>query len=121
SVLFLHKILEGPTDRSYGIHVARLAGLPREVIDRSKVILQGLEALTLAEGDRPRLETRKPKKGELSQLALFAKAPPPAKPSLLEVALREIDVNRLTPIQALEKLAELVAEAKKPSPGSAKK
>ena len=114
SVLFLHKILEGPTDRSYGIHVARLAGLPREVIERSKVILQGLEALTLAEGDRPRLETRKPKKGQLSQLALFSKAPPAPKLSPVEEALRAVDVNRMTPIQALEKLAELAAEAKKP-------
>jgi DNA mismatch repair protein MutS len=121
SVLFLHKILEGPTDRSYGIHVARLAGLPREVIDRSKVILQGLEALTLADGDRPRLEARKPKKGELSQLALFSKAAPPAKPSPVEEALRVIDVNGLTPIQALAKLAELVTEAQRTSPGPGKK
>ena len=112
SVLFLHKILEGPTDRSYGIHVARLAGLPREVIDRAKVILQGLEALTLAEGDRPRLETRKPRKGELSQLALFSKTPPPPKPSPVEEALRAIDVNGLTPVQALAKLAELVEKAR---------
>jgi len=112
SVLFLHKILEGPTDRSYGIHVARLAGLPREVIERSKVILQGLEALTLAEGDRPRLETRKPRKGELSQLALFSKSALPPKPSPVEEALRAIDVNQLTPIQALAKLAELVEKAK---------
>ncbi len=112
SVLFLHKILEGPTDRSYGIHVARLAGLPREVIERSKVILQGLEALTLAEGDRPRLESRKPRKGELSQLALFSKAPPPPKLSPIEEALRAIDVNGLTPIQALAKLAELVEKAR---------
>ena len=113
SVLFLHKILEGPTDRSYGIHVARLAGLPREVIDRAKVILQGLEALTLAEGDRPRLETRKPKKGDLSQLALFSKAAPPAPPSPVEEALKAVDVNGLTPLQALAKLAELVQEARK--------
>jgi DNA mismatch repair protein MutS len=113
SVLFLHKILEGPTDRSYGIHVARLAGLPREVIDRSKVILQGLEALTLAEGDRPRLESRKPKKGELSQLALFSKSAPPPKPSAIEEALRAIDVNGLTPLQALAKLAELAQQARK--------
>jgi DNA mismatch repair protein MutS len=112
SVLFLHKILEGPTDRSYGIHVARLAGLPREVIERSKVILQGLEALTLAEGDRPRLEARKPRKGELSQLALFSKARPAEKASPVEEALRAIEVNRLTPIQALAKLAELIEQAK---------
>ncbi|HZN62679.1 MAG TPA: DNA mismatch repair protein MutS [Planctomycetota bacterium] len=113
SVLFLHKILEGPTDRSYGIHVARLAGLPREVIERSKVILQGLEALTLAEGDRPRLETRKPRKGELSQLALFSKSAPPPKPSPIEEALRAIDVNGLTPVQAMARLAELVEQARK--------
>jgi DNA mismatch repair protein MutS len=121
SVLFLHKILEGPTDRSYGIHVARLAGLPREVIERSKVILQGLEALTLAEGDRPRLESRKPKKGELSQMALFSKAAPPPKPSPVEEALKAIEVNNLTPIQALAKLAELVTEARRASPGSDRK
>jgi DNA mismatch repair protein MutS len=115
SVLFLHKILEGPTDRSYGIHVARLAGLPREVIERSKAILQGLEALTLAEGDRPRFEARRARKGELAQMALFAKAAPgaPPLPSPVEEALRAIDVNGLTPIQALAKLAELVEEARR--------
>ncbi|MBI4565620.1 MAG: DNA mismatch repair protein MutS [Planctomycetes bacterium] len=110
-VLFLHKILEGPTDRSYGIHVARLAGLPKQVIDRSKTILAGLEALTLGEGDRPRLEARKPKKGELMQATLFAA--PPTKPSPIEEALRAIDVNRLAPLDALATLARLVEMAKK--------
>lgn len=77
-IIFLHKIVDGATDRSYGIHVARLAGVPREVIDRAKVILANLEEAELTpEGtpkptrkhqDRERLRRLQPP----SQLDLFS-------------------------------------------------
>jgi DNA mismatch repair protein MutS len=115
-IVFLHKIIEGLTDKSYGIHVARLAGIPREVVSRAKVILSGLEALTLDESDRPRFAVKQPKPGDVQQLALFAPAPAPPptpiRPKLID-DLAEIDVNGLTPIEALQKLAELRDRARK--------
>jgi DNA mismatch repair protein MutS len=106
-IVFLHRIMEGPTDKSYGIHVARLAGIPQAVVDRSKVILAGLEAMT----DGPKA-SRKPRAADLLQLALFA---PPALPQAedpLRKELAALDPNRLTPIDALRKLADLAARAK---------
>ncbi len=107
-IVFLHRVAEGPTDRSYGIHVARLAGIPQSVVERSRVILAGLEATT--EGAR---SARKPRAADLHQLALFAPpAPSPAAPDPLRQELASIDPNRLTPIDALKKLADLAARAK---------
>jgi len=102
-IVFLHRIEEGPTDKSYGIHVAQIAGIPREVVDRSKVILRRLEALTLAAG--------KPRAGEMAQLALFTAPPPPADPLRRELA--GIDVDGMTPREALRKLAELSERARR--------
>jgi DNA mismatch repair protein MutS len=112
-IVFLHQIVEGPTDKSYGIHVARLAGIPREVVERARTLLAGLEALTLDQHDRPKMAARKPKPGELQQLALFAAAPPPAGPDPLVEELARMDYNRLSPIQALQKLAEFAEKARK--------
>jgi DNA mismatch repair protein MutS len=106
-IVFLHRIMEGATDKSYGIHVARLAGIPQAVVDRSKVILAGLEAMTEGKGG-----ARKPRAADLLQLALFA---PPALPQAedpLRKELAALDPNRLTPIDALRKLADLAARAK---------
>ena len=83
-VVFLRKIVPGGASRSYGIQVARLAGLPEVVLRRAREILHDLE-------------TKPP-----AQLALFAaRAQPPAKPSELEEALRNLDLSRLTPLEAL--------------------
>ncbi len=95
-VIFLRKISEGGTDRSYGIHVARIAGVPRAVIDQAGEILKRLE-----EGRRPQGEART--KGE-HQLGLFAPDSPP-HPVLEE--LRGIDPDHLTPMEALQRLAAL--------------
>ncbi len=54
-VIFLHKIMPGASDKSYGIHVARLAGLPRSVLDRAKEVLSNLEGNSLDEADRPKI------------------------------------------------------------------
>jgi len=96
-VVFLHKILPGAADKSYGIHVARLAGVPGGVIERSKQILAQLENEQIdATG---RAQSRKSKKLRTSdlQLTLFAAEEHP----LLD-ELRSIDLNQTTPLAALE-------------------
>jgi DNA mismatch repair protein MutS len=96
-VIFLHKIIDGAADKSYGIHVARLAGVPRDVIERSKEILAQLEEEHLdAEGRakiaRRPIELRKPR----LQLTLFG----PAEHPLLD-ELRQLKLDNLTPLQSL--------------------
>jgi DNA mismatch repair protein MutS len=70
-VLFLRKILPGPSDQSYGLHVARLAGLPREVIDRAREILSNLEKQKLDEAGRPALAKHTPRSRDKNQHLLF--------------------------------------------------
>ncbi|MBI3269758.1 MAG: DNA mismatch repair protein MutS [Planctomycetes bacterium] len=109
-IVFLRKILEGPTDKSYGLHVARLAGLPREVLSRAKVLLKNLEAQTLDADNKPKFAPRasRPRPGDAFQLGLFA---PPPNPAV--AALAALDVEALTPLAALVKLQELKAMAEK--------
>jgi len=99
-VVFLHKIVAGSADKSYGIHVARLAGVPRQVLERAKQILGRLEEEHLDETGRPKLARRRGSRpsGEL-QLTLFA----PEQHRLVG-ALRETDLNSLTPLEALNLL-----------------
>jgi DNA mismatch repair protein MutS len=106
-IVFLRKVVPGRSDRSYGIQVARLAGLPPAVVARAREILTGLEHDELSRGGRPSLSGS----GDRSngQLGLF-QAPPPAEDPL-RARLRGIDVNHLTPVQALTLLAELKQEA----------
>jgi DNA mismatch repair protein MutS len=100
-VVFLHKIVPGGADRSYGIHVAQLAGLPRPVINRAQEILVELER----EGARgPGLA--EPGSPVVRQLSLF-----PTEPHPLVEALSRLDVNSLTPLEAISKLYELQREA----------
>jgi len=91
-VVFLHKIVPGGADRSYGIHVAQLAGLPAPVIQRAAEILQQLEA---SSGKAVRLNPILPE-----QLALFPETNP------LVDELKSLDINALSPIEALNKLYE---------------
>ena len=100
-IVFLHRIIEGGTDRSYGIQVARLAGVPQELITRAKEILHDIEndAGELA----PRVTDLEPEaKDGPHQLALFA--PPPSD---VEAALAEVDIDNMTPLEALAKLQQL--------------
>lgn len=110
-ILFLRRIIRGGADQSYGIEVARLAGLPRAVIERAREILAQLELgeekrrafLEPAAGfDRP---SRKAKEGA-SQLPLFVEVDP------LIAALEQVEIDRLTPLDALNLLAQLVHEAR---------
>jgi DNA mismatch repair protein MutS len=91
-VVFLHRIVPGGADRSYGIHVAQLAGLPPAVIQRANEILKQLEA---SSGKAVRINPHVPK-----QMALF----PETNPLLTE--LKQIDLNALSPIEALTRLYE---------------
>jgi DNA mismatch repair protein MutS len=111
-VVFLHKVVPGFADHSYGIQVAQMAGLPAEVTDRARTILGNLEGSDLTMHD-----TRPTKNGSSHapagriaragmQITLFEAPPEP-----LAEELRSIDVNRLTPLEALTKLAELRQKA----------
>jgi DNA mismatch repair protein MutS len=110
-VVFLHKIVPGAADKSYGIHVARLAGVPRPVNERAKQILAQLEAEHLDREGRPKIAVKghRGRGGDL-QLTLFA----PTEHPVVE-QLRQLDVNSLTPLAALARLAELQAAAAKGS------
>lgn len=105
-IVFLRKIQPGGADRSYGIQVARLAGLPAEVIKRAKRILENLEANELTPDREPRLAVPDPPALRVAepapQLELFS----PAESRILQ-AIRSLDVNGLTPVDALKKLDEL--------------
>ena len=105
-IVFLRKIEPGRSDRSYGIQVARLAGLPVETVARAKEILQGLERDELSRGGRPSFSGRRDDPGR--QLGLFQA--PPATHARVAERLRETDVNHLTPLDALSLLAELKQE-----------
>ncbi len=96
-VIFLHRLRPGGADRSYGIHVGRLAGLPAEVVARAREVLKSLEA-----GHRVATAS-----SPADQLGLFA---PAEHPLLAE--LKAIDVDGLTPREALERLAELQRRAR---------
>ena len=105
-VIFLRKLVEGGTSRSYGIQVARLAGLPPEVIDRAKEVLHNLEQGEFTEGGVPKLAISRKKKltWDSHQRTLFQPPPDP-----LREALKKIDPNQLTPLDALNILSELKA------------
>ncbi|MEX2173280.1 MAG: DNA mismatch repair protein MutS [Pirellulaceae bacterium] len=109
-VVFLHKIVPGAADKSYGIQVARLAGVPREVNERAKQILSRLEEEHLDREGRPKIAVpgKKARRGDL-QLTLFAA---PEHPVVGQ--LRQLDVNSLTPLAALALLAELQGAVQPP-------
>jgi DNA mismatch repair protein MutS len=104
-VVFLHEVIEGAADRSYGVQVARLAGLPAAVVERARVVLDALER-----GER---ELGGKAKALIDDLPLFARAaapPPPApQPSPIEERLRAVLPDELSPREALALLYELRA------------
>lgn len=112
-VVFLRKLVEGGASRSYGIEVARLAGVPPEVLARAREILRNLEKNELDPEGRAVFagKGRSRSAPAVDQLALFAPAPP-VPTELLEVEehLRALDINSTTPLQALALLSELKAK-----------
>ncbi len=102
-VIFLHEVKKGAADRSYGVQVARLAGLPQSVVDRAKVVLEALE-----KGDRDGA----PKKTLIDDLPLFRVLPQPSKPapakvSAVELRLKDIQPDELSAKEALQLVYEL--------------
>ncbi|HUK33378.1 MAG TPA: DNA mismatch repair protein MutS, partial [Vicinamibacterales bacterium] len=102
-IVFLRKIVAGRSDRSYGIQVAKLAGLPASVIARAREILQALEHDELARGGRPSVSGTRT--DAQRQLGLFQA--PADDDSRLRERLAAVDVDRLTPLDALSLLADL--------------
>ncbi len=111
-IIFLRKIVEGGADKSYGIQVARLAGLPQEVLIRAKEVLSNLEKKEFNEAGVPTLGQKhgsldnKEKKAD--QLQLFREK----QNDLLLQELEKIDINGMSPLEALNKLNELKKKIK---------
>ena len=99
TIVFLHEVASGTADRSYGIHVAKLAGLPSAVVSRAEEVLRALEEGR--EGHKPL--------ARIDDLPLFAPQQPvaPAKKSAVEERLRKIEPDSLSPKEALELLYTL--------------
>jgi DNA mismatch repair protein MutS len=103
-IVFLHKIVPGGADKSYGVHVAQMAGLPQGVINRAWEVLADLEAQNSQNGRRFRA-----KKEPAQQMALFNDG------GKLQGLLQELDIPNLTPLEAINKLYELQKEAQQGS------
>ena len=105
SIIFLHKLVKGATNRSYGIQVASLAGVPSHVIARAYEILKNIERGEFNMDGQPKLAAgKKTKKQPSKQLSLF-----PQHPSPILNFLAGIDLDQLTPKQALDLLYQAVA------------
>jgi DNA mismatch repair protein MutS len=103
-VIFLHEVRKGAADRSYGVQVARLAGLPGAVVERAKVVLEALEKGEREGGARP--------KALIDDLPLFnaratAAPAPPRGPSAVETRLAAAHPDGMTPIEALALIYDL--------------
>jgi len=111
NVVFLHRVESGGADRSYGVHVAQLAGLPKAVVNRAREVLKGLEAgqsvgsRGLGPGSRRRGAKSASGAGQLPLLPDVAEHP-------VLKALAGLDVNGMTPLEALNALWELQRRAK---------
>jgi DNA mismatch repair protein MutS len=103
-ILFLRRVVEEPASRSYGIEVARLAGLPSQVVARAREILNNLERGELDGAGAARLAQSPASPPKSHQMGLFT---PTERRTLDE--LRDVDIDRLTPIEALNTLARVVA------------
>jgi DNA mismatch repair protein MutS len=114
-VIFLHKVVPGFADHSYGIQVAQMAGIPSDITDRAKLILKNLEeaGLTLRNVDdsgkksikKDDVRKRLKEAGEEMQLALFE-----VREDRLRGKIRGIEIEKLTPLEALQVLAKLKEE-----------
>ncbi len=114
-IIFLYKIEKGAIDRSYGIEVARLAGIPAQVTQKAQQILEELEEAIVEKSIREKLS----KKISDDQMGLFSQEGQRAKEALYQTfkssrfthpaleALKQVDINHLTPLEALQKLDEL--------------
>ena len=100
-IIFLRKVLPGGSSRSYGIQVARLAGLPQPLIERAREVLSNLESTELDNSGEPRLAAGGSAHTAPLQMSLLGGKDP------LREALRAIDINTMTPIEALTRLQQI--------------
>ena len=102
-VIFMRKIVKGSADNSYGIYVAKLAGLPKTIIERANEILLNLEKNELTPDDKPKLAAGNREDGlDFMQLSLFSE-----ENDAVREKIKKIDINNFTPLKALELLNEL--------------
>ncbi|HEX6900810.1 MAG TPA: DNA mismatch repair protein MutS [Thermoanaerobaculia bacterium] len=103
-IVFLRRVVPGSADKSYGLHVARLAGLPETVIERAAEILANLESQEYDPTGRPRLARGSgvPESAQPAQMTLFS---PPEQ--VVAALLRDVDLNQMTPLGALNLLHSL--------------
>ena len=111
TIVFTHTVEPGSSDHSFGLHVAKMAGMPFDVVDRASAILASLENPDLEEKSKAKVDTSsiqtiKPK-GKPEQLAIFE-----FRDDALREKLQNIDINKITPIEALQVLSELTAQSK---------
>jgi DNA mismatch repair protein MutS len=99
-IIFLHRIIPGGADKSYGVHVAQLAGLPRSVTSRAWHILSDLENVDKFDGIESSLDNKP------TQISLFRKE------SQLLKNITQLDIPNMTPLEAMNKLYELQQKAK---------
>ncbi len=104
-IIFLRKVIEGSTDKSYGIHVAKLAGIPQTVIERATEILQDLEKMNYRDDGVPKLAKSDE---ETKQLQLFVE-----NYQWLISEVENIDINSITPLNALTTLQRLQEQLNK--------
>jgi len=107
-IIFLRKIAPGPSDQSYGIHVAKLAGIPRDVVTRAREILFNLENQELDEAGQPRLAYKTPRKRDKAQRLLFREDREQEILQEIKEELGTCDLTALAPIAALNLLHRLV-------------
>ncbi|HEX75657.1 MAG TPA: DNA mismatch repair protein MutS, partial [Dehalococcoidia bacterium] len=102
-VIFLRKVVPGGADKSYGIHVAQLAGLPMSVVHRAQEVLAGLES---SHPRRKQYKAARSKKALAQQLPLFGDKSP------LVDEISQLDIDSMSPLEAISKLYELRQKAK---------
>lgn len=117
NIIFTHKVLEGSADHSFGIHVAKMAGLPYDVVERSKEIMGTLESdISQQKIDGNELSSAKPDVKKLKpitapettgQMAIFA-----FEDDKLRTRLKQMSIEAITPLQSFQILSELISEAK---------
>ena len=104
-IIFLRKIVKGGTDKSYGIHVAKLAGVPFDAIRRAEEMLVELEKTSSRKSIKPSKKTK--------EYPLFSYANKASPPSPIIEELQNLDINNISPIEALKKLFEMKEKTKK--------
>lgn len=116
NIIFTHKVLEGSADHSFGIHVAKMAGLPYDVVERSKEIMGTLESeVSQQKIDGDELSTSKPNVKKLksvepklsNQMSIFT-----FEDDKLRTRLKQMSIESITPLQSFQILSELISEAK---------